>query len=94
MACCVMGEQTDFRFYIIIQSMAKAPDVAQICLSTRYTLERNHTPALSVAVASASAPISSNTLAPTQASSPTSAWSAGRLLATAQTWLKTNGTYT
>lgn len=69
-----------------VQSVTKASGVAQILLSiTEFTLVKNHTPAQSVAVASASALISLNTGVLTQASVLISAWSVERPLVAVQT---------
>lgn len=69
-----------------VQSVTKASGVAQILLSiTEFTLVKNHTPAQSVAVASASALISQNTGVLTQASALISAWSVERPLVAVQT---------
>lgn len=69
-----------------VQSVTKASGVAQIWLSiTEFTVVKNHTPAQNVAVASASALISLNTVVLTQVSGRTSAWSAERPLVAVQT---------
>lgn len=69
-----------------VQSVTKASGVAQIWLSIiEFTVVKNHTPAQNVAVASASALISLNTVVLTQVSGRTSAWSAERPLVAVQT---------